>query len=373
MRCTLTIVDTSACAYERGLNPDPKVQLRRRDEEKEFQLQSTSNVQNAQTMARAWWVTGAGKGEILETPLMVPEEAENSGEFVTVESFYSGISRGTESLVFHGRVPKTEYARMRAPFQEGDFPWPVKYGYANVGRVVDGPAELCGKMVFCLYPHQDRYRVPVAAVTPLPAGLPPERAILAANMETAVNGLWDGLPGVGDRIAVVGLGVVGLLAAWLASRIPGTRVTAIDTNPDRQAIAEALGLVFSTGSAPDDHDLVVHASGYPSGLETALSLAGQEATLVEMSWYGDQPVSAPLGAAFHPRRLTLKSSQVGQISPVRVPRWDYRKRLALALELLQDETLDVLISGECRFDDLPKSMARILIDGRNTLCHRIVY
>ena len=336
-------------------------------------MQSTSNVQNAQTMARAWWVTGAGKGEILETPLMVPEEAENSGEFVTVESFYSGISRGTESLVFHGRVPKTEYARMRAPFQEGDFPWPVKYGYANVGRVVDGPAELCGKMVFCLYPHQDRYRVPVAAVTPLPAGLPPERAILAANMETAVNGLWDGLPGIGDRIAVVGLGVVGLLVAWLASRIPGTRVTAIDTNPDRQAVAEALGLVFSTGSAPDDHDLVVHASGYPSGLETALSLAGQEATLVEMSWYGDQPVSAPLGAAFHPRRLTLKSSQVGQISPVRVPRWDYRKRLALALELLQDETLDVLISGECRFDDLPKSMARILIDGRNTLCHRIVY
>ena len=331
-----------------------------------------TDVQKIKTSARAWWVTGAGRGEILQTPL-TQSETGDSGEFVTVESLYSGISRGTESLVFHGRVPKTEHARMRAPFQEGGFPWPVKYGYANVGRVVDGPAELLGESVFCLYPHQDRYRVPVAAVTPLPADLPPERAILAANMETAVNGLWDGSPAVGDRIAVVGLGVVGLLVAWLASRIPGTRVTAIDTNPHRQVVAEALGLTFSSDSAPDDHDLVVHASGHPSGLDTALGLAGQEGTIVEMSWYGDQPVSAPLGAAFHPRRLTLKSSQVGQITPARVPRWSYRKRLALALDLLQDETLDALITGECPFNDLPKSMARILIDGRDTLCHRVVY
>jgi threonine dehydrogenase-like Zn-dependent dehydrogenase len=262
---------------------------------------------------------------------------------------------------------------MRAPFQAGDFPWPVKYGYANVGKVVEGPAELAGQTVFCLYPHQNRYRVPASAVTPLPKGLPAGRAILAANMETAVNGLWDGAPAVGDRIAVVGLGVVGLLVAWLASRIPGTRVTAIDTNTERQAVAEQLGLTFSNKTAADDHDLVIHASGNPSGLETALGLAGQEATIVEMSWYGDQLVSAPLGAAFHPRRLTLKSSQVGQIVPSRAPRWDYRKRLALALELLQDEVLEALITGECRFDELPKSMARILIDGRDTLCHRVVY
>ena len=335
-------------------------------------MQTNSDGQQTETNAQAWWITGAGKGEILDTPVASPDAGDSRG-LVTVEALYSGISRGTESLVFHGRVPKTEHARMRAPFQEGGFPWPVKYGYANVGRVVAGPDELRGQTVFCLYPHQTRYRVPAEAVTPLPEGLPPERAILAANMETAVNGLWDGAPAVGDRIAVVGLGVVGLLVAWLASRIPGTRVTAIDTNPERQAVAEALGLTFSTGIAPDDHDLVVHASGHPSGLDTALSLAGQEATIVEMSWYGDQPVAAPLGAAFHPRRLTLKSSQVGQIPPGKVPRWDYRKRLALALELLQNETLDVLITGECRFEDLPKSMPRILIDGRSTLCHRVAY
>lgn len=344
---------------------DPKVQ---RDPE----VQRNPDTPNTETMAQAWWVTGAGKGEIQETPLADPG-GEKQGELVTVQALYSGISRGTESLVFHGRVPGTEYTAMRAPFQAGDFPWPVKYGYANVGKVTEGPEDLLGQTVFCLYPHQNRYRVPASAVTPLPKGLPAERAILAANMETAVNGLWDGAPGVGDRIAVVGLGVVGLLVAWLASRIPGTRVTAIDTNPERQAVAEQLGLTFSSGSGADDHDLVIHASGHPSGLETALGLAGQEATIVEMSWYGDQLVPAPLGAAFHPRRMTLKSSQVGQIVPSRVPRWDYRKRLALALELLQDDALDALITGECRFDDLPKSMARILIDGRDTLCHRVVY
>jgi len=329
---------------------------------------------NTETMARAWWVTGAGKGEIQETPLK-EFDGEQKEELVTVQALYSGISRGTESLVFHGRVPRSEYSAMRAPFQAGDFPWPVKYGYANVGKVIEGPVELVGQTVFCLYPHQNRYRVPASAVTPLPKNLPAERAILAANMETAVNGLWDGAPAVGDRIAVVGLGVVGLLVAWLASRIPGTRVTAIDTNPERQAVAEQLGLTFSSepGAGADDHDLVIHASGHPSGLETALGLAGQEATIVEMSWYGDQLVPAPLGAAFHPRRMTLKSSQVGQIVPSRVPRWDYRKRLSLALELLQDDALDALITGECRFDDLPKSMARILIDGRDTLCHRVVY
>jgi len=338
------------------------------------EVQRDPDTPNTEIMARAWWVTGAGKGEIQETPLAEPG-VEKQGELVTVQALYSGISRGTESLVFHGRVPGTEYIAMRAPFQAGDFPWPVKYGYANVGKVTDGPEDLLGQTVFCLYPHQNRYRVPASAVTPLPKGLPAERAILAANMETAVNGLWDGAPAVGDRIAVVGLGVVGLLVAWLASRIPGTRVTAIDTNPERQAVAEQLGLTFSSEPGPgaDDHDLVIHASGHPSGLETALGLAGQEATIVEMSWYGDQLVPAPLGAAFHPRRMTLKSSQVGQIVPSRVPRWNYRKRLALALELLQDDALDALITGECRFDNLPKSMARILIDGRDTLCHRVVY
>jgi threonine dehydrogenase-like Zn-dependent dehydrogenase len=270
---------------------------------------------------------------------------------------------------------------MRAPFQEGDFPWPVKYGYANVGRVMDGPPGLQGRGVFTLFPHQDSFRVPAGAVNLLPEGLPEERAVLAANMETAVNGLWDAAPKLGDRIAVVGLGVVGCLVAWLANQIPGTRVVAIDVNPERHATARALGLEFSTGATSDDHDLVFHASGHPGGLETALGLCGPEATVIEMSWYGEQPVPAPLGRAFHSRRLTIRSSQVGQLNPSQKPRWDYPDRMQLALRLLQDPQLDCLITGESPFQELPQVMASLASEtgtpgfpaAADTLCHRIIY
>ena len=220
---------------------------------------------------------------------------------------------------------------MRAPFQDGNFPGPVKYGYASVGEVFDGPAGLQGQPVFCLYPHQRRYSVPAEAVIPLPAAVPPARAILAANMETAVNGVWDAQPAVGDRIAGVGLGVVGLLAAWLVSRIPGVELLAIDPNGQRQAVAERLGFAFSTEPDIAGCDLVINASGQPAGLATALALAGAEARVIELSWYGDQPVQVPLGQAFHPGRLTLKSSQVGQLLAERRPRWDHRRRLALVV------------------------------------------
>jgi NADPH:quinone reductase-like Zn-dependent oxidoreductase len=336
---------------------------------------SSTNDGSSHAATRAFWITAAGEGKLLKTFLNDSPNvgAAAVGSEVTVQSLYSGVSRGTESLVFHGRVPAGEHQSMRAPFQQGDFPWPVKYGYANVGRVVSGPEGLAGKTVFCLYPHQQRYRVPASAVTPLPPGLPASRAILAANMETAVNGLWDAMPCIGDRIAVVGLGVVGLLVAWLASRIPGTQVVALDTNPGREVVARKLGLNFVSQSSADDFDLVIHASGESAGLATALGLAGPEATVVEMSWYGDQPVNAPLGAAFHSRRLTLKSSQVGGINPLRQPRWNYRRRLILALDLLQDPVLDALISAETPFEQMPQTMAQILAPGNDTLCHRIRY
>jgi len=307
-------------------------------------MSSDSDYSTEESMSRAFWITGPGEGRILETPVasVRPEDSQPS---VVVQAMWSGVSRGTESLVFSGGVPQSEFDRMRAPFQEGAFPWPVKYGYANVGRVVDGPDELLGKSVFCLFPHQECYSVPASAVTPIPSGVPPERAILAANMETAINGLWDAVPAVGDRIAVVGLGVVGLLVSWLASRIPGTQV----------------------------NDLVIHASGYESGLETALSLAGQDAMVLEMSWYGDKSVCIPLGGAFHSRRLRLRSSQVGKIPPVRQPRWTYRKRLDLALEILRHDVLDELITGETPFEQMPETMSRILVNGSDTLCHRIKY
>lgn len=332
-------------------------------------------------MAQAFWVTGPSRGSIGPAETGAANRAEEGDSLVLVRTLYSGISRGTESLVFSNKVPESEFQSMRAPFQEGEFPYPVKYGYANVGRVMDGSEGLQGRSVFCLYPHQTEYRVPASALNILPEGLPEERAVLAANMETAVNGLWDANPKIGDRIAVVGLGVVGCLVAWLASRIPGTRVIAIDVNPGRRAIAEALGLDFTTDSRQDDHDLVVHASGHPAGLETALSLCGPEARVIEMSWYGEQAVPAPLGRAFHSRRLTIRSSQVGQLNPMQKPRWDYPDRMQLALRLLCNPELDCLISGESAFEHLPQLMANLagqaddpaLPTAGDTLCHRIVY
>ncbi len=330
-------------------------------------------------MTNAFWVTGPLEGAIRKAAFDHHPAATADEPAVEVRALYSGISRGTEALVFANQVPESEFHTMRAPFQEGNFPFPVKYGYASVGQVTSGPGELVGRPVFCLFPHQTDYRVPVSAVVPLPEGVPAGRAVLAANMETAVNGLWDAAPRIGDRIAVVGLGVVGLLVAWLANRIPGTRVTAVDTNPGRRAVAESLGLDFQTIGECDDHDLVIHASGHPTGLETSLALAGMEGRIIEMSWYGSQTVPLPLGHAFHSRRLTIRSSQVGHLNPSQLPRWRYRDRMALALDLLRDGVLDNLITGESPFESLPEVMAALAGGNQTapsaseTLCHRIVY
>ena len=293
-----------------------------------------------------------------------------------MRTVYSGVSRGTEALVFNGEVPRSQYEAMRAPFQEGEFPGPVKYGYANVGEVLpeDAPPDLAGRTVFCLYPHQDLYRVPAAAVARIPAGVPPARAVLAANMETAVNVVWDARPAAGDRIVVIGAGVVGLLVAWLCRQVPGAAVTAVDVNPERGSAARALGVAFRTeaGQQPAA-DLIVHASGQPAGLHAALDIAGVEATIVEASWYGSRSVPLPLGEAFHSRRLTLRSSQVGRLPPERAARWSHARRMRLALELLRAAELDALISGESGFAELPAVMARLSRDPRAALCHRIRY
>jgi len=319
--------------------------------------------------ARAFWVAAPGQGEIRSETLPARSEGD-----VVVRALYSGISRGTEALVFGGRVPPSEWGRMRAPFQAGEFPAPVKYGYASVGRVEQGPRALTGRTVFVLHPHQTRFIVPADAVHVLPDGIPPARAVLAANLETALNGVWDARPHVGDRISVIGGGTVGCLAAWLASRIPGCEVELVDINPRRAAIASALGVPFATpATAARDADLVIHASGAPAGLELALEVAGVEATIVELSWFGDQAVPLPLGGAFHARRLTIASSQVGRVAAAQRARWDTPRRMQLALRLLADPALDVLISGESAFETLPAVMAQLAESPGDALCHRIRY
>jgi hypothetical protein len=319
--------------------------------------------------ARAFWVAAPGRGEIRSEPLAPAAAGE-----VLVRALYSGISRGTEALVFRGRVPPSEFERMRAPFQDGRFPAPVKYGYANVGQIEEGPLELRGRAVFTLYPHQTRYVVPASAVYLLPANTPPARAVLAANLETAINGAWDARPLVGDRVAVVGAGVVGCLTAWLIAGIPGCEVELIDRNPARAGVARALGVRFATPeTAAREADVVVHASGAPEGLALALQLAAFEATVVEMSWYGDQDVTLGLGQAFHARRLTITSSQVGHVAANQRARWDTRRRMRLALRLLDHAVLDVLITGESDFETLPEVMDRLSTSPGDTLCHRVRY
>ncbi|MFJ9707885.1 zinc-binding alcohol dehydrogenase [Streptomyces sp. NPDC101234] len=319
--------------------------------------------------ARAFWLRSPGHGELRDVTLAAPGEGE-----VLVRSLYSGVSRGTETLVFRGGVPESQHAVMRAPFQEGEFPGPVKYGYLNVGVVEDGPDGLIGRTVFCLYPHQTRYVVPVNAVTVVPERVPPARAVLAGTVETAVNALWDAAPLVGDRIAVIGGGMVGCSVAALLARFPGVRLQLVDADPARAKTAEALGIGFAAPEdALGDCDLVVHASATEQGLTRALELLAPEGTVLELSWYGDRRIALPLGEAFHSRRLTVRSSQVGTVSPAARAGRSYADRLALALDLLADPALDALITGESAFEELPEVLPKLASGEIPALCHRVRY
>ncbi|MFG1830032.1 zinc-dependent alcohol dehydrogenase [Micromonospora chersina] len=318
--------------------------------------------------ARAFWLRAPGEGELRPVALAPPGPGE-----VLVRARYSGVSRGTETLVFTGRVPADQHATMRAPFQEGDFPAPVKYGYLSVGTVEEGPAELRGRTVFCLHPHQTAYVVPADAVVVVPDGVPAARAVLAGTVETAVNALWDAAPLVGDRVTVVGGGMVGCCVAAVLARFPGVRVELVDADPARAGVAAALGVDFALpADAAGDRDLVVHASATAGGLQRALELLRPERSVLELSWYGDRPVTLALGGAFHSKRLGIRSSQVGTVSPRRADR-SYADRLRVALDLLTDPAFDALITGRSRFADLPDVLDRLASGRLPALCQLITY
>ena len=322
-----------------------------------------------ETEARAFWVCGPGDGEIRPVPVARPGPGE-----ALVRTLRSGVSRGTEALVFQGRVPVSQYTVMRAPFQDGDFPGPVKYGYLNVGVVEEGPPSLQGRTVFCLYPHQTAYVVPVDALTVVPDGVPPARAVLAGTVETAVNALWDAGPLLGDRVSVVGAGMVGCCVARLLAQIPGVQVTLVDVDPSRAAVADALGVGFSRpDEATGGRDLVVHTTATSAGLQLSLDLLAPEAEVLELSWYGDAETHVSLGGAFHSGRLAVRASQVGTVAAARRGRRTTRDRIALAVELLRDPAFDALLSGESRFDELPTVMTRLADGDLPALCHTLTY
>jgi threonine dehydrogenase-like Zn-dependent dehydrogenase len=319
--------------------------------------------------AHAFWLRAPGVGEIRPVEL-----GEPGPDDVVVRTLRSGVSRGTETLVFRGGVPADQYAAMRAPFQEGDLPGPVKYGYLNVGVVECGPRALRGRTVFCLYPHQTAYVVPAAAVSVVPEGVPPARAVLAGTVETAVNALWDAAPLIGDRVTVVGAGMVGCCVARLLRRYPGVEVTLVDVDGGRSEVAAALDVGFALpADAAGGRDLVVHTSATSAGLQRSLELLAPEGAVLDLSWYGDREVRLALGGAFHAGRLAIRSSQVGTVSPARSGRRTAADRLALALDLLHDAAFDALLTGESRFEELPDVMARLAAGSLSALCHTITY
>ena len=319
--------------------------------------------------ALGFWLCEPGVGEI--RPVALPDPGPDD---VLVRTIRTGISRGTETLVFRGGVPPSQYAAMRAPFQEGDFPGPVKYGYLNVGIVEQGPAALLGRTVFCLYPHQTAYVVPARSVAVVPDDLPPARAVLAGTVETAVNAMWDAAPLLGDRVAVVGAGMVGCCVARLLAQFPGVRVTLVDVDPSRAEIAAALGVDFALpAEVTGGRDLVLHTSATSAGLQLAIDLLATEGKVIELSWYGDADVTLSLGGAFHSGRLAIRASQVGMVSPARRGRRSMTDRLALALDLLRDPAFDALITGESSFRELPEVMARLAAGQLPALCHTITY
>jgi NADPH:quinone reductase-like Zn-dependent oxidoreductase len=337
-------------------------------------LENVNAQQAAVTGARALVYDAPFSAVIRNVTIPILTEDDRAKANVFIRALYSGLSRGTERLVFEGRLPPGEWARMRAPYQEGDFPFPVKYGYACVGTVEAGPDALIGRTVFALFPHQTAFVLPESAVIPLPGSVPPRRAILAANMETALNALWDSGAKAGDPIAVIGAGLVGCLIASLAARLPGARVTLIDVLPERAGIASALGVGFALpeAAAAGAH-VVFHTSASEAGLRLALDIAAFEGRIVEVSWFGDKAVSLPLGGAFHSQRLQIVSSQVGSVSPAMRARLTHRGRLETAISLLDDARLDALITGEVAFGDLAAALPSLLAPGAPGIATAIRY
>ncbi|MGI9128107.1 MAG: zinc-dependent alcohol dehydrogenase [Roseomonas sp.] len=308
------------------------------------------------TIARALWTIAPNLAELRSEVL--PARAPDQ---VLARMLASGISRGTERLVLAGKVPENQWGVMRCPLQAGDFPFPVKYGYSAVAQVAEGPAELQGKRVFCLHPHQDLFLAPAAMCSPIPDAVPDTRAVLGANMETALNIIWDAQPLPGERALVIGAGVVGLLVAYLLARIPAMAVAIIDPDPSRRAIAEQFGVAFAAPeAAPTDQELIIHASANPAGLRQALQCAAFEARIIEASWFGDRDVALPLGEAFHSRRLRLISSQVGAVAPAMRGRRSFGERMAQALALLADPALEALVGPATSFQDLPQALPALL-------------
>ncbi|MFF1828307.1 zinc-binding alcohol dehydrogenase [Paenarthrobacter sp. NPDC058040] len=327
-----------------------------------------SEERAAPNEAEAYWITANGHGELRREELPVPRESE-----ALVRTLYSGVSRGTERVVHGGHVPQRVAERMHAPHQEGDFPGPVKYGYLNVGVVEQGPTEWVGRTVFSLHPHQDYYVVPTSQLTEIPKNVPARRAVLTGIVEVAVNALWEAGPRLGDRVAVVGGGLVGGALATLLRKFPLGRLQLVDADPEKEKLAQTLGIDFALPeNAQNDCDIVFHCSATDEGLKLSLQLAGDDSDVIELSWFADKEVTLPLGEDFHARRLSIRSSQVGAVALPRRHRRTTAQRLETAAEALKDPLFDTFLTSECLFRNLPATLATLL-ERPGGFCHVVAY
>lgn len=300
---------------------------------------------------------------------------------ILVETHYSGVSRGTERLVYSGSVPTTEWQAMRCPNQAGDFDFPITYGYACVGKVIEIGSSVTkvnpDELIFALHPHQSHFVIDEDWANPLPEALPLDRAVLSANMETALNANWDADFNPDSRVAVIGGGVVGLLTGYLASRSSNAPVTLIDIDPRKSEIATKLGLEFCLGDglSKSGHlfDVLFHTSASGNGLQSAIDHANFEATIVEMSWYGEKSVNLTLGGRFHSQRLKLVSSQVGAVSPKKRANISHAERLQIAMGHLKDDALDALLYPHIEFSELPTQLSQIFDPAYDALCPLVTY
>ncbi|MEN0004557.1 MAG: zinc-binding alcohol dehydrogenase [Bacteroidota bacterium] len=304
------------------------------------------------THSNALWHLSSSTSSLLSSAIPAPKEGQ-----CLVKSEFSLISLGTERLVASGAVPVDLHQNMRVPYMEGSFELPVKYGYSLVGQVVTQGYPLSGKKVHLMHPHQSYCIVEAEALTLIPEKVPIRRAVLASNLETAVNAVWDSQVQIGDRVLVVGFGMIGALTALLLQQIAGVEVYIAERLPQRRALAQQLD--FQLLAEETDFDITFHTSSSSSGLQMAIDRLGYEGTSVELSWYGTKEVSMQLGASFHQQRKRLIASQVGQVPGSKQNRWDYRRRKQLVFQLLQQEKFDQLLTHEISLSEAPALFGKL--------------
>jgi hypothetical protein len=300
--------------------------------------------------ARALWFVGPGHAVLRHETIA----AHSAGEVCTVRSLYSAVSGGSERLVLAGRVPADLHPSMRVPYMDGDFRFPVKYGYSLVGTVEQGPQHLLGRVVHLLHPHQDICIVDSADVFPVPESIPAPRATLASNMETAVTAIWDARPLLGERVLIVGFGYIGALIGQILGAMPGIDLRIVELDDRRRELARKLGHHLEAPGGNTEFDLAIHTSGSPAGLQEAIDRLGMEGRVVEVSWYGTTEATLRLGGTFHSQRKTIIASQVSHLPAFQTPRWDRLRRKQLVFSLLRDPAFDHLLSDPIPFEQLPE-------------------